>query len=650
MKKKLMPFILALVCALAFAFGLAACDDGNDSVNGTVQIPEHVTDIALVGDGVLDKTMTETERRYLADKNVELEIWLELDQDHEIGSLKMYINDEETALTLDTRPSSIMNGKLYICKYTPTADFTITFSGAVRYAPKVAVTSVTLNKTELALTVGDEETLTATVGPDDATNKTVTWSSSDTNIATVDGNGKVVAVAQGTAVISAHADLQNADCTVTVNNAPVTEVTAAEWTEALSEIENYTYTQKTDDWSMTHKLDDNKLEISESDGSDGIVVQDGETFYMFTKHDGAWQRKTLTSEQAEEEGISLAEERQILQPCKDDFDSFTYKDGKYIAATLDKTLTMNGTLKNVTVKFSDGKLVEVSFDFIQSDGDGDIIAFELKDVGTTTIPVPTDYTDYDPDKAYKVTAEEWDEIMDSTDNFTLATTLHMSGSLGDITSTEKYDGLIKYVDDSSTGKAYYFDGCTYSYHKYRYDNGGFSEWQITSYSDDPYDNSLLDVMFKGGYGSFAYTDEKYITESYEVTMEGQKITLAIVVISFYDGKLQSILYNVGTKAECYIDNVGTTSFEVPALCPVENGQTIEIPTGTPAKVLYEEYPALNTLLGKWELYMQMNSGNWYPIGDEQEMPEGSYNCKLVYNGIAEEQPEDITFTIVGTTE
>ena len=68
----------------------------------------------------------------------------------------------------------------------------------------VAVTSITLNKEELTLVKGEEETLTATVNPENATDKTVTWTSSDTGIATVDKNGKVSALKGGEAIIMAN--------------------------------------------------------------------------------------------------------------------------------------------------------------------------------------------------------------------------------------------------------------------------------------------------------------------------------------------------------------------------------------------------------------------------------------------------------------
>ena len=80
----------------------------------------------------------------------------------------------------------------------------------------VPVTSISLDRTTLTMTEGDTQTLTATVKPDDASDKTVTWTSSNTSVAKVDG-GKVTAVAQGTATISAKAGDKTATCAVTVN-------------------------------------------------------------------------------------------------------------------------------------------------------------------------------------------------------------------------------------------------------------------------------------------------------------------------------------------------------------------------------------------------------------------------------------------------
>jgi uncharacterized protein YjdB len=83
---------------------------------------------------------------------------------------------------------------------------------------KVTVTtnveSVTLDKTEGVLTVGNTVTVTATVIPDTATNASVTWTSSDEAIATVDSEGKITAVAPGTATITAVSD-SNPDANAT---------------------------------------------------------------------------------------------------------------------------------------------------------------------------------------------------------------------------------------------------------------------------------------------------------------------------------------------------------------------------------------------------------------------------------------------------
>jgi len=81
----------------------------------------------------------------------------------------------------------------------------------------IAVTGVTLNKTSTSISVGETETLTATVAPANALNKEITWTSSNTSVATV-SEGVVTAVAAGSATITVTTTDGNftATCAVTV--------------------------------------------------------------------------------------------------------------------------------------------------------------------------------------------------------------------------------------------------------------------------------------------------------------------------------------------------------------------------------------------------------------------------------------------------
>lgn len=101
---------------------------------------------------------------------------------------------EGESLTIGDGASLDTNGKLTVNGGTLNG----TPSGDVTYK----VTGVSLNKTELPLFTGESEQLTATVKPDNATNKTVTWESSNTAVATVDESGNVAAVAAGEATIT----------------------------------------------------------------------------------------------------------------------------------------------------------------------------------------------------------------------------------------------------------------------------------------------------------------------------------------------------------------------------------------------------------------------------------------------------------------
>ena len=82
-------------------------------------------------------------------------------------------------------------------------------------APVVAE-SVVLSETTLTLVEGESATLTATVLPEEAEDKTIVWTSSNELVATVSAQGEVSAIAEGTAVITATCGEVSAECAVTV--------------------------------------------------------------------------------------------------------------------------------------------------------------------------------------------------------------------------------------------------------------------------------------------------------------------------------------------------------------------------------------------------------------------------------------------------
>ena len=106
-----------------------------------------------------------------------------------------------------TSSDNATSEKIYIFEQLGTAD----------------VSDLTLDKDTLSLKVGKSATLKATITPANAANTKVNWACSDTGVATVDANGKVIAVAERTATITASADADSsikAICTLTVTESP----------------------------------------------------------------------------------------------------------------------------------------------------------------------------------------------------------------------------------------------------------------------------------------------------------------------------------------------------------------------------------------------------------------------------------------------
>ena len=105
--------------------------------------------------------------------------------------------------------------------YNDAAELSASATLTISAAP-IAVTGVSLSKSETILTIGNSETLTATVAPANADNKNVTWSTDAPTVATVE-NGTVKAIGAGTATITVTTEdgKYTATCTVKISPAPV---------------------------------------------------------------------------------------------------------------------------------------------------------------------------------------------------------------------------------------------------------------------------------------------------------------------------------------------------------------------------------------------------------------------------------------------
>lgn len=244
----------------------------------------------------------------------------------------------------------------------------------------VPVTGVALNKTTTSIAVGATETLTAAVTPDNATNKNVTWSTSDDTIATV-VNGVVTGVAAGKATITATtADgSKTATCEVTVTaagsseNVPVTAVTITQgsaYTLVTNPIEGGTYksevtltaTVTPDDATnstVTWSVEDGKESVVTLEAATGKVTAVGAgTAVITATADGKTATCTITVD-------TRMVETDLNSPATTD-NRITWTNGDPMSGTL---ILSNTEVYDLASLFtaSTGKTIAVALSFDEND-------------------------------------------------------------------------------------------------------------------------------------------------------------------------------------------------------------------------------------------------------------------------------------------
>ncbi len=242
----------------------------------------------------------------------------------------------------------------------------------IEQAQTVEVQSITLDKTTLTISVGDEETLTATVTPANATNGTVTWSVSPSGIAEVE-NGRVTAIAEGTATVTAAAGGESATCTVTVE-AVDNEVTQAEWDAAAkTEINKVTISSMQSGFPMPiitkYDKDGKKLYTEFLEGSsDGtsisyskhitIAAKVGESYYVFNKSgERNWTRETISASEFDSQMTMASSSDAIVSGLEGKYADFTYSDGVYSAQNI--TIPSVGVANEMEITFENGAIKNI---------------------------------------------------------------------------------------------------------------------------------------------------------------------------------------------------------------------------------------------------------------------------------------------------
>ena len=390
--------------------------------------------------------------------------------------------------------------------------------GLVACNNTVAVESVTLDKTSVTLQVGGEETLTATVTPDNATDKAVTWSSDNTAVATV-ANGKVTAVSAGTATVTATAGGKSATCAVTVET--VKTVTSEQWKQAMESADKFVIEMKQGEMPSAIKIDgDKRMQVAGNAMSLRVkeTVDDETVYFEYYTNGNEWVKQVI-DESDYSQTVMYAE---IPTYFKDDFSSLSYADGKYTAATLDKTSSpFVSVLSDVEITFEDGALTGMKF-VVEG------MSVEIKEIGATNITVPTEYID----KTVHVTEvreEIWAKTMSETKNFSLT----VPGS----------NGIIKYVFDGDLNMqtngetAHIFEKVNYNYYEYSNVNGSWEKKRTYSMGGSIMDYySKVLTQFVDCYDSFEYINGKYRADYVDT------LKVYNVVVKFDNNTLTSISF------------------------------------------------------------------------------------------------------------
>ncbi len=294
-------------------------------------------------------------------------------------------NKNVTWSSSDTNVATVSASGVITAKSAGTATITVKTADGSKTATcvvtvkakTIAVTGVTLDKTSATMIEGESLTLTATVAPENATNKNVTWSSSDTNVATVSASGVITAKSPGTATITVKtADgSKTATCVVTVKakTIAVTGVSLNKTSATMTEGESLTLTATVAPSNATNKnvtWSSNNTSVATVSASGVVTAKFAGTAIITVKTADGSKTATCT--------VTVKAKTIVVTGVSLNKTSATLTEGESLTLTA-TVAPENATNKNVTWSSSDTNVATVS-------SSGVVTA---KSAGTATITVKT---------------------------------------------------------------------------------------------------------------------------------------------------------------------------------------------------------------------------------------------------------------------
>ena len=226
------------------------------------------------------------------------------------------------------------------------------FKAQCKVTVVIPVTGITLDKTSLELVKGKTQTLTAVITPEDATDKGVAWTSSNSSIASVDSAGKVTAVGGGSATITvtSHDGGLKAVCSITVT-VPVTGISLDKtklslMPNAAAKLTATINPQDATDRQIIWASSNPALVTVDQQGNIKMLGKIGSATVTATSHDGGYKASCTVLAMIHVKGISLDQSSMTL-----------YKyDSKYLRAIFSPS---DATDKSVTWSSSDTSVAQV---------------------------------------------------------------------------------------------------------------------------------------------------------------------------------------------------------------------------------------------------------------------------------------------------